>query len=157
MALAPLDCNSSCRPIAGQEDSPTHCWVRAFGLPASGVDLIAERRRSGDRVRAGHETGLCSAHPAVTGGLGQLRLTPFKAWWRRRELNPRPKQCPPGYLRACPGFWFSLGGSSRRDPLSPAAVSVPPQGRSAPEAAIRSFVIPLPSPPDLTGGSTRDL
>jgi len=70
------------------------------------------------------------------------------AWWRRRELNPRPKQCPPGSLRACSGFWFSLGGSSRRDPLSPAAVGVPPQGRSAPEAAIRFFVMPLPGPPD---------
>src|SRR5947209_14230002 len=25
-------------------------------------------------------------------------------WWRRRELNPRPKQSPPGLLRAYPGF-----------------------------------------------------
>jgi len=43
---------------------------------------------------------------------------------------------------------ISLGGSSRRDPLLPAAVGVPLQGRSSPEAAIRSFVIPLPDPPD---------
>ena len=37
---------------------------------------------------------------------------PGSAWWRRRELHPRPKQSPPGCLRACPGIWFSLGGSS---------------------------------------------
>ena len=61
------------------------------------------------------------------------------AWWRRRELNPRPKQLPPGLLRACPRFWFSLGGSSRRDPLLPAAVTVLPQGRGAPVVAIRSM------------------
>jgi len=54
-------------------------------------------------------------------------------------LNPRPKQRPPGSLRACPGFWFSPGGSSRRDPLQPAAVGVPPRSRGAPEAAIRSM------------------
>ncbi len=54
-------------------------------------------------------------------------------------MNPRPKQLPPGSLRACPGFWFSLGGSSRRDPLLPAAVSVPHRRRGAPDAAIRSI------------------
>src|SRR2546425_12082808 len=64
---------------------------------------------------------------------------PGSAWWRRRELNPRPKQLPPGSLRACPRFWFSRGGSSRRDPLLPAAVTVLPQGRGAPAVAIRSM------------------
>ena len=61
------------------------------------------------------------------------------AWWRRRELNPRPKQLPPGSLRACSGNLISLGGSSRRDPLLPAAVTVPPRGRGAPGVAIRSM------------------
>ena len=73
---------------------------------------------------------------------------PGSAWWRRRELNPRPKQSPTGSLRACPGFWFSLCGSSRRDPLLPAAVGVPHRGRGALDAAIRSVLMPFPSPPD---------
>ena len=54
-------------------------------------------------------------------------------------MNPRPKQLPPGLLRACPGFWFSPGGSSRRDPLPPVTVTVLPQGRDAPKVAIRSM------------------
>src|SRR5213594_1410722 len=77
----------------------------------------------------------------VTVGAKTPRPTRFRiqTWWRRRELNPRPKQLPPGLLRACPGFWFSPGGSSRRDPLPPVTATVLPQGRDAPKVAIRSM------------------
>src|SRR5690348_14124702 len=74
----------------------------------------------------------CVLGATVRLGAAHSYSRPGPAWWRRRQLNPRPKQLPPGLLRACPGFWFSPGGSSRQDPLPPAAVTVPPQGRGAP-------------------------
>src|SRR5919108_4941886 len=69
-------------------------------------------------------------------------------WWRRRELNPRPKQRPPGFLRACPGFWFSPGGSSRRDPRQPARGDCPTSGPQAPPGGDPVDLTPLPGPPE---------
>jgi len=69
--------------------------------------------------------------PAGQRGLSECRCRhpkPRSAWWRRRELNPRPKQSPTGSLRACPGFWFSLGGSSWRDPLFASRGGCPASG-----------------------------
>src|SRR2546422_95709 len=50
----------------------------AFGPPPDSALLAPPRRNSG--------------------------IAPGSAWWRRRELNPRPKQRPPRSLRACPGI-----------------------------------------------------
>src|SRR5947207_14123874 len=128
------------RRAASLSNPPLRFWVtRRIGEP-----LI--RRGPGCRARAvflfDRQTDRQTAADgciSVHAGASDSYSKPGSAWWRRRELNPRPKQLPPRLLRACTGFWFSLGGSSRRDPLLPATVTVLPQGRGAPAVAIRSM------------------
>ena len=54
-------------------------------------------------------------------------------------VEPASEAASPEISTSVSGNLISLGGSSRRDPLLPAAVTVLPQGRGAPAVAIRSM------------------
>src|SRR5205809_2047133 len=54
-------------------------------------------------------------------------------------VEPASEAASPGISTSVSGNLILLGGSSRRDPLLPAAVTVLPQGRGAPAVAIRSM------------------
>ena len=82
--------------------------------------------------------------------LGIKRFGRCSEWWRRRELNPRPKQSAPGPLRAYRGFCSRRGAPPSGIPgdqprcTSPTGAAAPPIGRAG------LFVTP---PSRLAGGA----
>ncbi len=62
-------------------------------------DMVSEVR-----VRSRRSIVPSSGSPYGDHPRGRGRFDTCPDWWRRRELNPRPKQSSPGPLRAYPGF-----------------------------------------------------
>src|SRR3982074_3440429 len=87
---------------------------------------------------------------------GQTVRNKYETWWRRRELNPRPKKHPPRLLRACPGICSRLAA-----PPDGIRFSQPRKSSylraAAPLKQQSGLCDTAPQSAGLTGGSTRDL
>ena len=146
-----MRCCASC----GEQAPYQHGRARDTGRPARyrandacRPDVRRSTRREGaDRP---HE-----AAPGIDRGGDRLRHQ-VSAWWRRRELNPRPKQHPPRSLRACPGICSRLAA-----PPDGIRFSQPRKSSylraAAPLEQQSGLCDTAPQSAGLTGGSTRDL